>query len=285
MTDTDYERDTDTPIDPETLQGEVAVLREENRRLRAEYARARASEYRRTALLSMAVGLAAIVGGVVAPGGRSVLFALGGTGVFVGVLTYYLTPERLQPAGVGRSIYETLARTESSIVAELGLGDERLYVPTPSAVRLYVPQHTAFEVPDADALDDVFVVGDDDRERGLAVEPTGDRLFERFEETGPATFGSDPESMARQLATALVEQFELLDSTDVDVGDQQVTVSVVGSAYGRLDRFDHPVPSLLASGLARGLDEPVATTVEQTDDEQIDAFVVCRWGERVTPQN
>jgi len=262
-----------------TLRAELAVLREENRRLREEYARARKSEYRRAALVLAGAGVLSVLAGLVVTTAQTVLFALGGTGLFVGVLTYYLTPERLVPATVGRDVYTTMAETGASVVAELDLQDDRVYVPTdrgsPEA-RLFVPQHAEYAVPDEAALADAFVVGDDESERGFSTRATGDALFERFEEARTGEFGPDPAAMARQLSEALVEQFELIEGTAVDAGDGRLTVEVTGSTYGRVDRFDHPVPSLLASGLAHGLDEPVTLEVTRSDGDA-GALVTCRW--------
>ena len=269
--------------DTATLRAEIDVLREENRRLRAEYARARQSEYRRVALVLVGVGLLSVLGGLLVTSAQTVLFALGGTGVFIGALTYYLTPERMQPASVGQAVYGAMARTQSSAAAELGLADERVYVPLEgdgeTTVRLFVPQSASFEVPDDDAFSDVFVLGDDDRQRGIATHSTGQELFERFEETQSGSLDADPESVATTLAGALVEQFEVLDATEVETEDERVTVAVSGSAYGPVDRFDHPVPSLLAVGLAQGLDRPISVTVDRADDRRADALVVCRWGD------
>src|SRR5699024_5189946 len=109
------------------LAAQIDVLREENQRLREEYARARRTQYRRTALALAAVGLLATLGGVALPDSRTVLFALGGTGLFAAALTRYLTPEQFISASVGEGIYGSLAATEAALVAELGLQDERLY--------------------------------------------------------------------------------------------------------------------------------------------------------------
>ncbi|QCC51719.1 hypothetical protein [Halapricum salinum] len=275
------EESTAESDDEAALRAEIEVLREENRRLRAEYARARQSEYRRAALVLIGAGLLSGLGGVLLTSAQTVLFALGGTGVFVGVLTYYLTPERLQPASVGQAVYRAMARTQTSITAELGLTEERLYVPIDAAgeqsVRLFVPQHTTFDVPDDDALSDAFVLGESDRQRGFATYPTGETLFERFAETKSGSFEGDAESIATQLAGALVEQFEVLDATDVEAQEDRVAVAVSGGSYGPIDSFDHPVPSLLATGLARGLDRPISVSVERSPDRQADALVVCRW--------
>jgi len=44
-----------------------------------------------------------------------------------------------------------------------------------------------------------------------------------------------------------------------------VTVEFTGLAYGRIDRIDHPVCSLVATGLAVGLDAPIRVEVDKTD--------------------
>ena len=55
-----------------------------------------------------------------------------------------------------------------------------------------------------------------------------------------------------------------------------MTVGVVGSVYGPVDQFDHPVASFLAVGLAEGLDVPVSVQVESSTGDA-DAVVTCRW--------
>ena len=271
--------ETEAP-DRATLEAEVEVLREENRRLRDEYARARRSEYRRTALVLSMAGLLGIAGGVLVSSARTVLLALGGTGVFIGVLTYYLTPERMLPATVGRDIYAAMSRTGESLVQELGLQEDRLYVPVDGAshgTRLFVPQHAEYTVPEGDALGDLFVIGDGERERGASVVPTGETLRQRFEEGRSGGEPSAPAEAAREFAAALVEQFELLHSAEVEADDERVTVAVSGSAYGPVEGFDNPVASLLGSGLAHVVDAPVSVEVDATDDGRADALVTCRW--------
>jgi len=75
------------------------------------------------------------------PDGREVLFALAAVGLFGGVLTYYLTPGTFVAADVGERIYAAMAANEAAIAGELGLSDDRIYVPAgePVDARLYVP--------------------------------------------------------------------------------------------------------------------------------------------------
>ncbi|WP_435181709.1 hypothetical protein [Halorussus sp. AFM4] len=269
----------------EDLAAQVELLTEENRRLREEYVEGRRAGYRRTAVGLFVVGALAAAGAVFFPDARSVLFALGGTGVFGAVLTYYLTPERLLAAATGEQVYAAFAATGRRLVAELGLQEEFVYAPADAAgefanVRLYVPQRSSFEVPAPTELGSLFVATEDDRSRGVAVPPCGGSLYREFERSMTDSVADDPAVLADQLADAAVEGFELATSAtaDADPDDGRVAFEVAGSAYGSVDRFDHPVASLFGVGLTAGLDAPV--TVEVTEDEDDStALVACEWDE------
>ncbi|WP_254272343.1 hypothetical protein [Haloarcula marina] len=264
------ETETEVTDDQATLRAHVELLEEENERLRSEYTRARQSQYQRTAIGLGALGLVAALGGLLVPTGQTVLFALGGTGAFLSVLTYYLTPERFLPASLSRSVYEALASNESALSTELGLRRDRVYVPTESVgVRLFVPKHAEYTIPDDDALRDVFVVTDDDSPRGISLAPTGAGLADEFDR-GMTTTAAAPRDIATQAGDALVEQFELVDSatSDADPTGGRITVVVDESAYGAVDQFDHPVASFLASVTARRLEQPVTAKTEPADDER-----------------
>ncbi|WP_227379418.1 hypothetical protein [Haladaptatus halobius] len=268
------------------LAVQVELLAEENQRLRAEYVRARQARHRRTALGMAALGGLAAVGAVLLPDSRSLLLALAGTGFFVAVLTYYLTPQQFVSAEVGERVYASAAATGTSIVADLGLQDERVYVPTEpdgnetfANVRLFLPQHADYVVPDGEELVSPFVVANEERRRGASFIPTGAGLVREFESTMTDAVPDEPEALVGQLTDAVVEGFELADSAsaDVDRDGTTVTVGIRGSAYGSVTRFDHPVASFLATGMAKGLDAPV--TVEQlpADDDRFDYLVSCNW--------
>ncbi|ESP90019.1 hypothetical protein [Candidatus Halobonum tyrrellensis] len=269
-------------LDRDRLTAVVAELRAENRRLRTEYAEARRGEYRRSAAALLALGLAAVIGGLLFPIAREVLFVLGGIGLFGGALTWFLTPERLVTAAVGRSVYESVADTGGSLRDELGLEATNVYVPvdgtdaTGASVRLFVPQSSAYEVPDDDALDSLFVVPESPDERGVAVRPTGSRLVHEFAESATGSVADDPEALAAQLADALVEGFELVDGADpeVDADSRRLTVGVDGGVYDDATGFDHPVPSFVGTGLAAGLDRAVTVETTETDGRTL---VTCRW--------
>ncbi|AGB38642.1 hypothetical protein [Natronococcus occultus] len=260
----------------ERAEARAELLAEENRRLRAQHARARRSKYRRTALGLVAIGLCAVAGGVIFPDSRELLLALGATGLFGGLLTYYLTPEQFVAASVGERVYAAWAANGESLAAELGLREDRVYVPDERAdtARLYVPARAEFEPP-TDADGPVVV---DRGSHGLLVAPTGATLFEEFERVLSGDLASRPEPLAVQLADGVVEQFELADGADpdVDAAGGRVTVGISGSAFGAVDRFDHPIASFLAVGLAVGLDRPVVLAVEDGDD-RADWLVTCRF--------
>ena len=276
-------RDDETVAD---LSAQLDVLNEENQRLREEYARARRTRYRRTALALAVVGIAGILGGLALPQSQTVLFALGGTGLFTAVLTYYLTPEQFISAEVGEGVYSALARTETALVDELGLQDEQVYVPTASgageqAARLFVPQQSAFDVPDQSSLESLFVVTAAESERGVAIPPTGEPLFSEFERTLSGPLSDEPELLATQLTDSLVEQFELARSATVEFDEEgrRLSVAIDDSAYGAVDRLDHPIMSFLGVGLAVGLDQPVTVESIRTDDDRAEYLVACSWSD------
>lgn len=273
-TDDDGNADTATPREQAAARAEL--LTEENRRLRAEYARARQSQYRRTAIGLGAIGLVAVVAGVAFPGSREVLLALGATGLFGGLLTYYLTPGQFVAASVGERVYAAWAENGAAIASELGLRDERVYVPTDGSAtaRLYVPLHAAYEAPTE--FDGPIALEED--ERGLVLTPTGATLFEEFRRALPGELATAATPLATQLCDGLVEQFELADSADADAdaADGRITVAISNSAFGAVDRFDHPIGSFVAVGLAIGLERPVTLEVEP-GDERADWLVTCRF--------
>jgi len=277
-TETDVDRADKADEDRLELAARAELLEEENQRLRAEYARARQSQYRRIAAGLALVGLLAGLAGLVFADARDVLFSLAAVGLFGGVLTYYVTPETFVAAGVGERIYAALARNEASIAAELGLTDDRVYLPTDTAedVRLYVPQRTTDELPAITERNGPIVTEPD--QRGLVLEPTGAGLFESFERTLTDDLATAPEPLATQLTDGLVEQFELADSaeSDVDTSNGRVTVAIVDSAFGAVDRFDHPIASFLAVGFGTGLERPIRLEVTAGDD-RADWLVTCRW--------
>lgn len=279
------ERATEADETRADLAAQVELLAEENRRLRDEYVRARQHAHRRTALGLFAVGALALAGALAVPDSRTVLLALGGTGVFAGILTYFLTPQQFVAAEVGERVYAAFAATGAELVAELGLQDDRVYAPVRATdeafadVRLFVPSRSDFLVPNRDRLESLFVVTGQERERGVSLSPTGGGLYREFESSMVDDLAERPADLADQLADALVEGFELAESAtaEADPDGGRVTVEVAGSVYGRVDRFDHPVASLVAVGMAANLDAPVSVEVTTVESGPADYFVTCEW--------
>ncbi|MFP9191307.1 hypothetical protein ACLI4Q_06565 [Natrialbaceae archaeon A-CW1-1] len=268
---------TGTEASEETdLLAQLELLGEENRRLRAEYARARQATYRRTALGMGGMGLLAVAGGLLFPAAREVLLIIGATGVFAALLTYYLTPERFVAADVGERVYASAAQNHAAIATALGLRESYHYVPVDGASQLFVPLHADATVPDENRNQGPFHLETD--ERGLLLETSGGYLFREFERALAGDLASTPTTLATQLCDGLVEQFELARAAtpDVSSADGRVTVAVDESAFGDIDRFDHPIPSFLATGFAVGLERPVRVEVEGGDDRTT-WLVTCRF--------
>lgn len=262
------------------LLTELEILAEENQQLRASYTRAKQTQYQRTAIGLGLIGAVAVIGAVVVPTSSEILFALGGIGLFSALLTYYLTPEQFVSADVGRDVYQTLAGNEAALSQELALSETRVYIPTSSdTVRLFVPQHETAPLPDRERLSQTVVISDEESTRGLALDPSGSPLFDAVEDTVSGGVGTAPSTLAEQLTDAVVEQFELARgaSPELDAEGGQLTVAISGSVYGPLDRFDHPIPSLLAVGLAHGLDEPISVSITESGDGRAEYVVTCRW--------
>lgn len=262
---------SDEEPDLEEIRTQLAVLQEENERLREEYARARQTSYRRTAAALVGVGILAFVAGGLLAGVREVLFVIGAIGVFGGILTWFLTPERVLTIGVSESIYTALATNGTQIRDELGLQPITVYMPVNDGVRVFVPQHQDFELPDV--LTGVFLTGEE-ASRGVSLAPSGEALVAEFERTRTGTSPDSLQQAVTQFGDALVEQFEVADAVTVteSTADNKIVVSIKGAAFGSLTEFDHPVISALGCGLARTQDEPV--TVNHID-ENTTAFEIA----------
>ncbi|AFO59085.1 MULTISPECIES: hypothetical protein [unclassified Natrinema] len=278
-TDSDADRADEVDTNRLELAARTELLEAENERLRAEYARTKHSQYRRTAAGLALVGTCAALAAVLLPDGREVLFALASVGLFGGVLTYYLTPGSFVAADVGERIYAAMAANEAAIAGELGLSNDCVYLPDDAAgVRLYVPQRMTDELPTLDNREGPILT--DPEHRGLVLAPTGAPLLEEFERTLTDEFATTPTPLATQLADGLVEQFELAGGAepDIDVASNRITVAIDDSAFGNLDRFDHPIVSFLAVGLVTGLERPIRLEVTPAT-ERADWLVTCRWQE------
>jgi hypothetical protein len=163
-------------------------------------------------------------------------------------------------------------------VTDLGLSDERVYVPVgDETVRLFVPQYAAYELPEPSELDPLFVIPERERTRGVALVPTGATLATEFEAIRTSPLSTVPTELAGQASDAIVDGFELAESATVDGAEAgQFSVGITGSVYGRSDRVDHPIVSFLAVTAAQAQETPVTTEVT-TSDDRYDFVVTCRW--------
>ncbi|WP_216824747.1 hypothetical protein [Salinigranum rubrum] len=288
----------DDPLEPSVsdeseqtgLAARVQLLEFENARLRKERVRTTERRHRRGALGFLALGALSAVAGYALPESRTLLFSLAGIGLFSAVLTYYLTGSSLISVSTIERVYLAHAETLAEVVSELGLQDVGVYVPTASGsereglsnVRLFVPQQAEYELPDD--LESVFVVTDDGRRRGVAVHPVGSALFATFAESLRDPLAETPDELATQLSVALLEEFELVSEAtpEYDPTNHRITVRVRDSALGPVDRFDHPVASFVATGLAHGLGRPIRAEVHHRDDDV--ALVVCSWDDTETAE-
>ncbi|WP_336362015.1 hypothetical protein [Halalkalicoccus salilacus] len=268
--------------DRTTLAAQVELLQEENQQLRQAFSHARRTEYQRAALGLAVVGTIAVIGAIVFPTVRTVLLALGATGLFAAVLSYYLTPERFVSAAVGEYVYAASVTDHETLASELGLQDTHVYVPTTLAgegsARLFVPEKREYSLPPENELDSLFVITDDAQQRGVAFEPIGAALFRESRRAVSGDIAADPSQLCDQLGDSISDVFELADgiTTDVDPDDGRASIGITGSAYGDVDRFDHPIASLFATGLAVMLETPI--TIDVTDEaDQAEFLVTCRW--------
>lgn len=267
--------------DPGMLAARLELLEAENERLRRELSNTRRKRYRRSIIGTGAIGMSAVLGAVLFPAASTVLLALGGTGLFIAVLIRYVTPERFISATVGRDIYEALSTNQETLTDELALGDDHVYVSVEGSsgpgVRLFVPQHPEYVIPDDEDLDSMLVLPTERRGRGVAFEPTGGALVDELRSATDGGLADDLDTLADQLVDGLIEAFELVDSAkpDVDRDGGRLSITVTGGTYGPVNRFDHPIASIVATALAAELDTPV--TLEVTEHDNGEYLVTCRW--------
>lgn len=235
---------------------------------------ARLVRNRNTAVGFALLGALGFVAGLAVPDGRQVLFALAGVGGFAAVLTYAMAPGRVLEARDGARVYETCAANVARLANELGGTADRRYVPADDdgadAVRLFVPRASG------DAASGALEHGSS--RQGLLLEPTGASFVAELERTLADGLAGRPGPLAEQLTDALTDRFELVDRAEplVDTEGGRVYVAVSDGAFGPVDRFDHPVASILAVGLATGLERPVDAAVTAETDRG-EWLVRCRW--------
>jgi hypothetical protein len=253
------------------LETLIDVLKTENERLRKDYARARAVTYRKTALALTVVGLVAVLGGVAFPDVRAVLFVTGAIGLFGGIMTWYLTPERVVPISVSESVYDGAMTTLTDLKDELGLQPVTVYVPVGDQTRGFIPRDRDFEVPEN--LSHVFP-GSTSGSEGMTFTPSGQELTREVDEIRTTQASKTTLGAVEQVADSLVEHFEVVDQITVEKSTvaREVIISVDEPAFGPLSRLDHPVVSALACAAAQSVDSPVV--VDSVEDTRVTLSVV-----------
>ena len=212
------------------------------------------------------------------------LFIIYWTFLFAAVLLWFLTPERRIRARISERVYTDLAANEEALVAACGLRDSGVYIPRKGSkkgppVRLFVPLHADYDLPDDADLESLFVRSDTEGCQGLSILPSGGRLFREFESILSTDLSASPDELSIQLADGITEGLELADRVTVDVqpAEQRVVFEITNSLYGPIGRFNHPVQSFLAVGLAVGFDQPVAVEKKAAEGRS-DHVVTCYWG-------
>ena len=241
-------------------------------------------QYRGLAAMLFVIGLGFVLFPLLSGesvGAARVMVAMGGIGIFGGVLSYYLTQDRFVAAAVDERIQAAAARNYEGIRADLGLSSRRIYVPVGAPVgddtdrplrdhevRLYIPKQAGLDLQEVTApAGESVVMTNATGISGLSLHPAGGDLFAAFRSTLNAPLETNPQGMYQQLSDAVVEEFDLARSVTAEISPEQDRMSVTFSdvLYDTRPRFDHPLVSVFAVGLAVGLDSPVETTIPDTD--------------------
>lgn len=234
----------------------------------------------------VAFGLLAFAGGIVFADVRAVLYVLFWTFLFIAALFRFLTPDRRVRGTVAESVYATFATNMAALVAADDRAGTHAYVPRREAqsddvpVRLIVSLDSALDSEFIDIAnpDPSFEFPNASEHRGVSLLPSGGYLFCEFESVLKDDLSESPDELAVQLAEGVSEELELADRVvpSAEPTEQRTVFEIIDSTYGPIDRFDHPVSSFLAVGLAVGLDQPVVTETTATNDGS-GYFVRCRW--------
>ncbi|MDL0120018.1 hypothetical protein PNQ29_09785 [Halobacterium salinarum] len=269
MTSTSTKQTDKTPGQAEELAAQLEILREENKRLRGEYERARQTAYRRTSTALAGLGIIAGLAAVLFPTLRQLLVVLSAIGLFGSVLTRYLTPERVVTANVGESIHAAHHKTISQLNDELGLAATQIYLPIGEQARLFIPKRQNYRLPKST---DLFITNEDSA-RGITLPPTGDVLATDLQTTTPEMGDDTFSAVIEQAGDAAVEQFEIADAVHLTTSDSDETtraiVEITGVAFGELSELDHPVVSLIGTITARELDTPIRAEVTKQGDTAV----------------
>lgn len=190
------------------------------------------------------LGVVLVVAGFAVPEAETLLFAWGGTALFLSLLLRFVFMEPTVSAAVTTDIYTTMA----------------------SNARQRAPSGRHRYVPDGDGIS-LAVDGE-------TFDPIGERLLATVETAGGD--GTLDERLA-VLVDVVVNELELAGRASVTTTDDGATVTVTGSHVGTVELFDHPVASLVGVTLAEYFESPVHVDTRVESDSLV---VTCEWSQR-----
>lgn len=284
---------SDEAISRDALLAKQQALEAENNRLRSAYAAAQRSRYRRTAIALCLVGIISAGAGVLLPTSQSVLFAIGATGLFAGVMTYYLSPNQFVAATIGDRLVEANVVTLNGFIQTLGLSGTIVYVPTTDAVVrtdviAFLPQSTEYSIPTE--LSPGVITDAEPAAQGIGTIPIGGLLLDEFTQALTTERATDPDRLGEQLAEAITDQFELATTVEIEtaitgetkedgvVPAGRLTAVCTEPVFATTTALDHPIGSFIASGVATALDRPVELRVDNENSDNNNNYqATVRW--------
>jgi len=251
------------------IRERLEQLETENAQLHSQLASA--VKYRNFAIVLVATAVVSLGLSWRFPGRRTVYVGLAGVG-FIGVVVLLVyAKEPLVSDKVLRAIRNTRNQNIVEISQVLGTQTRVSYVPVPGDdVRMCISSHSLEQLSTVDGNKPSITKVDD--QYCLLMEPTGKRLLFEAEKQA-VKLPDNAESALPVLLEAVTDQFVLAETIEVITtgeaigsGDYQVTVRVGGVRFGDATNIDHPISSLIGTGLATVIQTPVETTAATTDD-------------------
>ena len=221
------------------LERQIQHLAEENALLRAKYAKERRGEYRRSGIVLIAFGAVVLVLGLVGYTGTTLssLFLLSGIGtVFVGILTVFLTPERLVRSEVMHRGLISSVRALDGILRDLGLSSSAIYVPSiyrgkPMLVLPLSEKHFDLEGWLKHPSESTLVVGRSAEGCGIALEPLGSSLLRLVQDEMHISFLQDKESLPAVIQEVYTQGLELCDAVEVEMGSNTIRMRFISPLF------------------------------------------------------
>jgi len=223
-------------------------------------------------LLICAAGL--LAGAFLFAAVREMLVALSVAAIFGAILLYLVTPERFITASVAGSVTAVMNSNIEALVETTGVVRTPRYVPTTDGVKLFFPSVAVVSTPPTETL--VSADEGSQIEDGIVLEPSAKRLVAALGDGAADDYQTLSETLGL-LSSAMVGQFGLADGATIEsIDDQHATVRVRGSIFDDSTRFDHPIQSFLAVGLAMRVEATVRPTM--TVEDSGDLLITFRLG-------